>query len=161
MTGDEFSRPGSATFHFTFLVLLHSVGGDELTAVPFPSGPRQCAQFPAFAREQKDRQIRAMNAAACRTGRPRLPDRASSKINYGTFIIAAQRIIVHSELLYWASVGGRGHFGGACCGLHRIRTDVCRRSRRFNTRLPTPVVQPPLATSHWMARRTWVRRNGR
>ena len=40
-------RPGIATFHFTFVVLLHLIGGFELIATPFPVGPRQCGQLSA------------------------------------------------------------------------------------------------------------------
>jgi hypothetical protein len=41
-TGDEDPRPGTATFHFTFFVVLHSVGGDASVEEPLPNGPRQC-----------------------------------------------------------------------------------------------------------------------
>ena len=47
--GDPDPRPGIRTFHFTFFVLLHSVGGLAFGAVPFPVGPRQWAQFPAVS----------------------------------------------------------------------------------------------------------------
>jgi hypothetical protein len=39
-----------ATFHLTFFVALHSVGGVASTATPLPS-PRQCPQFSARADE--------------------------------------------------------------------------------------------------------------
>ena len=41
MIGDESPLPGTSTFHLTFLVGLHSIGGVALGAVPFPVGPRQ------------------------------------------------------------------------------------------------------------------------
>jgi hypothetical protein len=47
ITGDDDPRPGIATFHLTFLVRLHSVGGDPSAAAPFPVGPRQCVQLAA------------------------------------------------------------------------------------------------------------------
>jgi hypothetical protein len=48
MTGDPDPRPGIATFHFTFLVSLHSIGGCADGAVPLPVGPRQWAQLSAI-----------------------------------------------------------------------------------------------------------------
>ena len=48
MTGDPDPFPGISTFHFTFSVSLHWVGGVALIATPLPVGPRQCAQFSAL-----------------------------------------------------------------------------------------------------------------
>jgi hypothetical protein len=64
MTGDESPLPGTSTFHLTFLVSLHSMGGDAWTAVPFPVGPRQCPQFSAMAIELSEAKARARHAAA-------------------------------------------------------------------------------------------------
>src|SRR5579863_8147755 len=62
MIGDERPCPGTSAFHLTFLVVLHSVGGEALGAVPFPVGPRQWAQFDAGADEPSDARIRASEA---------------------------------------------------------------------------------------------------
>src|SRR5262245_15247214 len=45
MTGDALPRPGTSTFHLTFLVSLHSDGGLPSGATPVPSGPRNWCQF--------------------------------------------------------------------------------------------------------------------
>src|SRR6185436_3009228 len=44
--GDEWPRPSSGVFHFTFLVALHSLGNPVSVETPCPSGPRHCGQFP-------------------------------------------------------------------------------------------------------------------
>ena len=44
-TGDDDPRPGIWTFHLTFFVSLHSIGGLAVRDTPVMSGPRHCAQF--------------------------------------------------------------------------------------------------------------------
>ncbi len=46
-TGDPDPRPGTAVFHFTFLVALQFNGGRASGEEPLPVGPRQWAQLPA------------------------------------------------------------------------------------------------------------------
>lgn len=58
-TGDESPAPGTATFHFTFFVSLHSVGGVAVADAPFPVGPRQCGQFSADEAELHRQNISA------------------------------------------------------------------------------------------------------
>jgi hypothetical protein len=38
-------RPGTLTFHFTFFVSLHSIGGSPVGETPFINGPRHAGQF--------------------------------------------------------------------------------------------------------------------
>src|SRR2546425_12076846 len=45
ITGVAEPLPGILSFHFTFLVSFHSVGGSACGATPVPSGPRHCGQF--------------------------------------------------------------------------------------------------------------------
>ena len=45
MTGVAVPAPGILTFHLTFLVSLHSVGGSAWGATPLWRGPRHCGQF--------------------------------------------------------------------------------------------------------------------
>jgi len=45
MTGVAVPTPGILTFHLTFLVSFHSVGGSAWGATPFWRGPRHCGQF--------------------------------------------------------------------------------------------------------------------
>src|SRR5262245_39650969 len=46
--GDALPRPGIATFHFTFFVVDHSVGGFPFGATPVASGPRHWCQLSSF-----------------------------------------------------------------------------------------------------------------
>src|SRR4029079_14684464 len=46
--GDALPRPGMATFHLTFFVVDHSVGGFPLGATPVASGPRHWGQLSSF-----------------------------------------------------------------------------------------------------------------
>jgi hypothetical protein len=68
MTGDESPRPGTSAFHLTFLVSLHSIGGDALAAVPFPVGPRQWAQFSASAKESRNANTTARHTTVLKMG---------------------------------------------------------------------------------------------
>src|SRR5688500_17720535 len=46
--GVDVPLPGISTFHLTFLVSPHCVGGLAVgAAVPLPEGPRHCGQFPS------------------------------------------------------------------------------------------------------------------
>src|SRR5580698_4693217 len=70
MIGDESPFPGTSTFHLTFLVLLHSIGGDALGAVPFPVGPRQWAQLSAAENDTNVKKTTAKQAAVFKIGNP-------------------------------------------------------------------------------------------
>lgn len=55
ITGEPDPRPGTATFHFTFFVLLQVVGGLAVGATLLPVGPRQCPQLSARLFEEASR----------------------------------------------------------------------------------------------------------
>ena len=44
-TGDAEPRPGISTFHLTFFVSLHSIGGSAVFDTPLAYGPRHCGQY--------------------------------------------------------------------------------------------------------------------
>src|SRR5437762_1529163 len=53
--GDDQARPGSATFHCTFLSGPQASGSLESSATPAPLGPRNCGQSPPGARLVRNR----------------------------------------------------------------------------------------------------------
>lgn len=59
--GVEIPRPGIATFHLTFFVVFHSIGGFAVEEEPLPVGPRQLFQFSAFANELRKEIARTRN----------------------------------------------------------------------------------------------------
>src|ERR1041385_3692415 len=63
-TGVEDAEPGTATFHFTFLVSLHSSGGSASGATPLASGPRHCGQLRRASAESLTAEVLRAKAAA-------------------------------------------------------------------------------------------------
>src|SRR5512139_637963 len=64
-TGEPEPRPGTSTFHRTFFVSLHSIGGSALGPTPVLSGPRHCPH--ADAADDADCADIAENADAAAT----------------------------------------------------------------------------------------------
>ena len=60
--GDDHPRPGTGTFHATFLSAPHRTGTPVAAETPWPVGPRNCGQSSARAEE---------NVEPTRQNRPR------------------------------------------------------------------------------------------
>src|SRR4051812_2175694 len=64
ITGVEVPLPGTFTFHFTFFVSPHSVGGSPAGETPFINGPRHAGQFWSADDAAAENAARTSNAGA-------------------------------------------------------------------------------------------------